>query len=272
MTPLANALHGAYPIFVPLRAVIVGIGSALSDRFYGSSAVVLAPTGKILIDCPDSILRALRCSGEISGISLDPLSIHDILLTHLHGDHANGLEAFAWKHWLARRTTGGGPAERPRIHGIASVVARLWERLAPSMGQMGTASLSDYFDLCTLVPGTVSEICGAAVSCRETDHGIPCAGFRIRADSAELAWSGDTRFDPSHVDWLCEADCVVHETTESPVHTPIECLNALPVEIRRKMRLIHMDDDFAPAATDIVCLAEGDVLEVAASSRRPMAT
>ena len=252
-----------------MRAVIVGVGSALSDRYFGASAVVFAPAGHLLIDCPDSIFHALRNAAHASAVPLDPLEVHDILLTHLHGDHANGLEAMGWKHWLASQGDGAANAKwsRPRIHTIAPIANRLWERLAPSMDQGGTASLADYFEICLLVPGSPAMVCGATVLCRETDHGVPCIGFRIRIGDTELGWSGDTRFDRDHIDWLAHADLVVHETTESPVHTPIAALNALPLELRRRMRLIHMQDQFDPAATDIACLTEGQLLEVEPAAR-----
>jgi ribonuclease BN (tRNA processing enzyme) len=255
---------------VPLRAVIVGVGSALATRRYGASAVILAPQGLLMIDSPDSVLHALRRASEVSGIDLAPLRINDILLTHLHGDHANGLEAIAWTHWLARqdeRTSASPPARRPRIHTIAPVAARLWEKLAPSLDQGGSLTLHDYFDVRVLVPGSPASICGATVVCREGDHGIPCIGFRIAVGDSELGWSGDTRFDRAHVEWLAEADLMVHETTESSVHTPLAALNALPAALRRRMRLMHLEDQFDPAATDIACLEEGQVLEVEPAPR-----
>lgn len=102
---------------------------------------------------------------------------------------------------------------------------------------------------------------------RSSEHLIPCCGFRISFDGATLGWSGDTRFDPSHIDWLASSDVIVHETSESRVHTPIACLNALAPELRRKMRLIHMEDNFDQAVTDIVPLTEGEVLEVVGLDR-----
>ncbi len=252
-----------------LRAVIIGVGNGLSSRHFGSSAVIISSRGKILIDCPDSVMMALRLGAERSGIDLDPRGIHDILLTHLHGDHANGLEAFAWFHWLRRRTHGGA---RPRIHTVPSVAARLWEKLAPSMDQGGAAKLNDYYEIVPLSPDQPADVAGATVMTRLTDHGMPSVGFRIRIGNEELGWSGDTRFSPDHIDWLSEAGLIVHETTESPIHTPISCLNSLSPEIRRKMRLIHMDDAFDKAATDIPCLEEGSVLEVATAVRSASAT
>ncbi len=246
------------------RAVIIGTGSAISRQRYGSSAAIPTGSGLVLIDCPDSILRALHDASTRSGIALDPMRISDIIITHLHGDHVNGLETIGWKRWIARL---GGHGNRPTVHAIEPVARRLWERLAPSMDQNGTACLADYFELNVLEPGTRASIAGLQVDCRFAEHLIPCAGVKISSAGATLGWSSDTRFDPSHIDWLSSADIIVHETSESRVHTPIACLNALPPELRRKMRLIHMEDDFDQAVTDIIALAEGEVLVVAPAPR-----
>ena len=247
-----------------IRAVITGIGSAISDRNYGSSAAIIGPKGLVIIDCPDSFLRALRDASKKSGIELDPMRITDILITHLHGDHINGLEALGWKSWIARQSGNG---IQPRIHTIESVARRIWDRLAPAMDQNGNAQFSDYFSLNILVPEVAVSIAGLRVEARVAEHLIPCCGFRISCDGATLGWSGDTRFDPTHIDWLASADVIVHETSESRVHTPIECLNSLAPELRRKMRLIHMEDNFDQAVTDIVPLTEGEVLEVVGLDR-----
>ena len=247
-----------------IRAIIVGVGSAISDRNYGSSAAIQTANGLVLIDCPDSVLRALRDASAKCGIPLDPMSITDILVTHLHGDHVNGLEILGWKRWIAHQS---GRSAKPTIHAVESVARRLWERLAPAMDQNGHAQLSDYFGLNILVEGVPTSIAGLQVETRLAEHLIPCSGFRISRGGATLGWSGDTRFSPSHIDWLSSADVIVHETSESRVHTPISCLNALAPELRRKMRLIHMEDNFDQAVTDIVPLTEGEVLDVVASTR-----
>jgi ribonuclease BN (tRNA processing enzyme) len=247
-----------------IRAVITGTGSALSDRNYGSSAALITNSGLVLIDCPDSILRAMKDASKKSGIDLDPMRITDILITHLHGDHVNGLETLGWKRWIARQSGNG---IQPRIHAIESVASRLWERLAPAMDQNGNAKLCDYFSLNILVPEVAIAIAELRVEARCSEHLIPSSGFRISCNGATLGWSGDTRFDPSHIDWLASADVIIHETSESRVHTPIACLNALAPELRRKMRLIHMEDNFDQAVTDIVPLTEGEVLEVVGLDR-----
>ncbi|MSR70066.1 MAG: ribonuclease Z [Phycisphaerales bacterium] len=264
LNPLPTSRTNSILTTMSIRAVIIGTGSALSERSYGSSAAIVTEHGLILIDCPDAILRAMRDASKTSGIPLDAMRITDILVTHLHGDHVNGLETIGWKHWIARQTA---PAAPPRIHTIEVVARRLWERLAPSMDQNGSAKLEDYFSVNVLEPGTTTLISDLAVEVRPTEHLIPCCGFRISRGGATLGWSGDTRFDPSHIDWLSTADVIVHETTESRVHTPIACLNALDPAVRAKMRLIHMDDAFDQTSTDIAVLTDGQVLDVSPSGR-----
>ena len=239
--------------------VVIGTGDAFSTCRAGSSAVVLAPHGQVLIDAPDGLFRALGEASHLSGVRIAPDTIDDILLTHLHADHANGLEMLGFRRWVDRRA---GKGCLPRLHTPASVAARLWERLAPSMDQGGKATLADYFDVRLLPQGGACEVAGLSVRHRMTQHSIPCCGFLLQAGGRTLGWSGDTVFDPEHVAWLRGADLIVHETSESAIHTPIAALNALPAELRRKVRLIHMADGFDPACTDMRPLEAGERVTV----------
>lgn len=244
---------------VTLRIVIIGSGDAFSARHYGSSAVALAPAGHVLIDCPDPIHRAIREASEASGIPIDASSIHDVIITHLHGDHVNGLEAFGFTHWLLRRKDPSRP--RPRVHATSAVLDRLWSRLAPAMDQQGTVGLHEYFETRTLVPGTLAQIAGLHVECRVTTHMIPTIGLRLRSGDSSIGWSGDTGFEQAHIDWLSECSAVVHETSSPPFHTPVSDLLALPEDVRRKIRLIHAPDDFDAASCPLPLLKEGDIID-----------
>lgn len=239
--------------------VITGSGDAFSARHYGSSAVVIGPGGPLLIDCPDPIHRVLLEASVKSGIELDPASILDVVITHLHGDHVNGLEAFGFWHWLLRRNDPSRP--RPRVHAAAEVMDRLWHRLAPSMDQRGTVTLEEYFEPRTLIPGTTASIAGMQVDCRITTHMIPTIGLRLRHGTAGIGWSGDTGFEPAHIDWLAECGVIVHETSAPPFHTPVADLLAVPQQVRDRIRLIHAPDDFDAASCPLPLLQEGDVIE-----------
>jgi hypothetical protein len=128
------------------------------------------------------------------------------------------------------------------------------------MDQGGTANLSDYFELRVLPKSAPASIAGLSVRHRMGRHTVPCCGFLISDGSRTLGWSGDTTWDPGHVEWLSEADFVVHETSPAPAHTPVEYLNALPADLRARMGLVHMADDFDPKSTGIRLLADGELI------------
>ena len=243
-----------------MRILVLGTGDAFTCERFGSSAVIEAPGGHVLLDCPDAVGRALKQARASSGWNIGPETIRDIIVTHLHGDHCNGLESIGFRRWLMHRNTG---SPLPRLHCWKPVANRLWERLAPAMDQGGRATLRDYFELHTLDPERPATIAGMTVRCRPTDHPVPTIALRFEAHGRTLAWSSDTPLDPDLIDWLQRgADLIVHETSPAPAHTPIEPLNALPAEVRARMRLIHMPDGFDRSCTTIPCLEQGQVLEV----------
>jgi ribonuclease BN (tRNA processing enzyme) len=247
-----------------MRALILGIGDAFTSRGFGTSAVVEGPGGYFLLDCPDLIHRAIREACESSGWKVDHDKIDDILITHLHGDHVNGLESFGWARFVSRLR--GINRTMPRVHTHPASAERLWERLAPAMDPPLTRGgrksvLADFFDVRTFEPGHAIEIVGLKVECRYTIHPVPTIGLKISHNGKTLGWSGDTCFEPAHIDWLSNADIIIHEANLGPAHTQIELLNALPAAIRKKMRITHVIDEFDKSTTDIRVLEEGEVLE-----------
>ena len=247
-----------------MRALILGVGDAFTRLHFGTSALLEGPGGFVLIDCPDLVHRALHEASARAGWKVDVAGIDDILLTHLHGDHCNGLESFGFAHALRSRGTTSSPS-RPRIHTSRPAADRLWERLAPAMDGAASGSprtLEDYFDVRVLEPGVAATVAGLEVQCRFTKHPLPTIGLLISDGDKTLGWSGDTAFEEAHVEWLSRADIIVHESNESDVHTPIERLDALPAALRRKIRLVHVSDDFDPSVTEMKPLREGEVLEL----------
>ncbi len=246
-----------------MRVLILGIGDAFTRLSYGSSALIEAPGGYVLLDCPDLVHRALFEATFGVGWEVDASEVDHVLLTHLHGDHCNGLESLGFARMVLRLEQPG--LRRPRLYASPPASRRIWDRLAPAMDHLGhldrPARLDDFFEAQTLGVGFETEIAGLSVRCRYSAHSIPTLGFLISDGNWTLGWSGDTTFDREHVEWLAQADLVVHESSAGPVHTPIESLNGLPDELRRKIRLIHLPDDFDPDRTDIPMLAVGDVLD-----------
>ncbi len=248
-----------------MRVLILGVGDAFTKAHFSTSALIEAPGGHVLLDCPDLIHRVIHEGTAQAGWSVDSLEIHDVLLTHLHGDHCNGLESLVFAHrYLPRPAGAPTPTARLRVHTSRPVADRLWDRLAPAMdgADRGTPrTAEDFFHLRILEPETEASVAGLTIRCRFTTHPIPTIGLLISDGQWTLGWSGDTGFERAHIDWLGQSDLIVHESNLGASHTPIESLNALPGDLRARMSLIHLPDDFDPSTTDMRMLREGDVLE-----------
>ncbi len=242
-----------------MRILITGIGDAFTRQNFSTGALIEGPEGHAMIDCPDLVHRVLAEASAKSGWSVEATQIDDILLTHLHGDHANGLESFGF---LRRFVSADQGTAMPRLHTHPEAAARVWEKLAPAMDGAGKNNLATYFDLHTMSLDQVNHVAGLEVRLRITGHPIPTVGLLISDGQATLGWSGDTPFEQAHIDWLSQADLIVHESNRGAAHTPIEDLNGLPDALRAKIRLIHLPDDFDASCTDMKPLAEGEVLNL----------
>jgi ribonuclease BN (tRNA processing enzyme) len=250
-----------------LRFVSLGVGDAFSALYYSSSLLVIAGEGssesRLLIDFPSPLRKVLHEASRASGIDLRIESINTTLLTHLHGDHVNGLECFGFY----KRFVDG---QRPTLYAARPVLAELWDGcLKAGMRQLKTPSgtthaleLDDYFDVHSLETGQPCAIGPLQVEIHPTVHHIPCYAVRVSCGGRRLSYSCDTAFDRTLLDWLADgSDVIVHETNLG-MHTPYEALLALPADIRRRMRLIHYHDDFDVERSAIECLREGRVYEV----------
>ncbi len=247
-----------------MRFVCLGTGDAFSALRYSSSLAVGADDAWLLIDCPHPIRKILRESGSSAGVALDVADIDAVVLTHLHADHASGLEGFAFYcHFALNR-----PAV---VLAHPEVAADLWDHhLQATMGRPserpdGQSIVLRRDDLFALTPLSDERLVRQGpfeIACRRTQHPVPTFALRITAGERTLAYSSDTSFDPKLIAWLADgADRIVHETNLG-VHTPYEKLAALPKEVRRRMFLIHYPDDFEVASSVIEPLEQGRLYTV----------
>ncbi len=238
-----------------LDLVPLGVGDAFSARFYSSCLALRHESRWLLVDCPHPI-RKMMAEADVA---LDLFDVEAVALTHLHADHASGLEGYGYfSHFAMGR--------RAVIAAFPPVVERLWDgHLAAGMERLvvpgsrapARRTLEDYFDVRSLSVDAPTAIGPFAIECRPTRHHIPTTAFRIRAGGRTLAYSADTSFDRDLIAWLAEgADLVIHETNLG-THTPYAELAALDEALRDRMRLIHYPDDFDREASVIEPLVQG---------------
>jgi len=229
------------------EVIALGTGNAFAAKRYPTCLLLLAGDQRVLVDCPEPFFRMCAEANEESGRAVEPSGLDDILLTHLHGDHANGLEALGF--WRKFSLADG---RTPRIHTSTEAAEGLWPRLGPVMGRaylpdtqkFEDYELSDYFELQSFETGSNYRIGDIEFKTRRATHLIPTFGFVATYQGRSFGYSCDTVYEPEHIEFLKDCDLIFHETGTG-YHTPIEDLEALPDELRAKMRVIHLEDEFA---------------------------
>ncbi len=224
-----------------------GIGNAFSRQHYGTNFLLQKDDFLLAVDCPDSYRNALQEHAfEHGGAEVDVDRIDAIIITHLHGDHVNGLEmALAYRRYVA-----GG---KWQIYTSPQAGERLWEgRLEVALGRSYNGktyddlSADDYYELNVVKWGEPTRIGPFEVTSRCTTHHLPTMALRVSDGEHTLGYSCDTAWDPELVDWLSDADVVMHETSFGPGHTPLNKLMELPEELRQKMLVVHLPENFQP--------------------------
>ncbi len=272
-----------------MKVTALGTGDAFSADRYSSCLLVEDGTTRLLVDCPHPIRKILK---ESTRGRVDVGDIDGLLLTHLHADHASGVEGFAWFCRFALQ-------KKARVHAHPAVLEHLWAQLQGSMGELLHVDSDnkphhrtrlDAGDVLEMVPFLGSLASGHAtahaggqpgghagghatigtfmVESRLTIHHIPTTALRftsgVAGEQRSFGYSADTAYDPELIAWLMRSDLVVHETNWG-AHTPYARLAALPLEQRQKMRLIHWPDEFDGGfggGGAIARLHDGDVIDV----------
>ena len=91
------------------EVIVLGVGDSFSEYHHPASLLLVCDDEYLAIDCPDRYRAVLYSASQRSGRTLHLEDIADYIITHVHGDHTNGLEGVAfYKHFIQRC--------RPRLH------------------------------------------------------------------------------------------------------------------------------------------------------------
>ncbi len=252
-----------------LRLIPLGVGDAFSAIHYTTSFALGYDDFWILIDCPHPIRKMLHEATNSAGHPLDLPDIEAVLLSHLHGDHASGLEDFAYYNYFALR-------RRARLITHPDAASRIWDNLlAAGMDSTITGPerttihrrFTDYFDLTVVDPGAARPVTFGPfqIEARPTLHAIPTCAYRIQAGEFRLGFSADTSFDPGLIEWFADCDLILHEATDGPtggVHTTVEELRGLDPAIVERIKIFHFRDAYLPDGAAPEPLRQGHPIEI----------
>ncbi len=242
-----------------LEIVFLGTGTAFSRSLYQTNFVLIKGDTHILVDFgmtgPQALAEVGRTAEDISVI----------LPTHSHADHIGGIE-----YLTLRNRYIGIPSGREKLTMITSPEYSkvLWEQslrggleyneLNPEGRRLG---FDDFFNVHFVdkVPNSSgrtlyqTEFRGIHLELFQTNH-IP--GEAESAADAFITYgllvdqrlfiSGDTKFDPGLIEaYANTSEVFFHDAslTKNAVHASFTELRALPEDIRRRMYLMHYQDD-----------------------------
>jgi ribonuclease BN (tRNA processing enzyme) len=227
---------------------MIGTGSAFTMKGYQTNAVMSRNGKNMLVDAGSDVRFSLA-KAKMSYKDIDAMYI-----THLHADHIGGIEYLAFCTYF-------DPSVKENIHLIANneLLRDLWNHslqggLKSIQGrQMG---LMDFFDLMSVRKNESFEWEGIGFRIVQTVHImdgyaiVPSYGLLIDDPDSKkkIFYTGDTQFNPNQIrDFYAMSDLIIQdcETGKFPsgVHAHYDELKTLPVDIKKKMRLVHFQDN-----------------------------
>ena len=232
-----------------LKLIMLGTGGAFTrfEHNYHNNALVETEEGWVLIDCGATAVQSMH------EIGIKPWDVAAVLVTHVHGDHVNGIEQLAYERFY---TGERGPNwAKTLLLTPPSVAPGLVQTLTPGVAELVTPKgatnhgFETLFDVGTHAPeGWFFG--GVRFMFHETPHiegaGVskPSFGVEIRRGDAQLCYTSDTTFLPDIGSRAHARGLVLHDCTFSPryagtVHTHYSELLTLPPEVRERVLLMH---------------------------------
>jgi len=206
-------------------------------------------TKHLLYDVGTTIPDALDEAG------LKPQDLDSIYISHLHGDHAGGIEYIAFKTYFEVFNFGKTEfgSMRPNLYAHKSILFNGWDKtwrggLESIQGQTNT--LETYFDTEYMSNNDTFEFYGTEIRPIQTVHIVdnrsivPSYGLMFEDDDKTVFISGDSQFAPNQMlTYFQQSDIIFHdcEFAEYPnsVHAQYRQLLELDSHTRAKMYLYH---------------------------------
>lgn len=266
----------------------IGVGDAFTkDLEKGNTGfVIISGEQRLLVDCPAYLGALMKKASRKSGFDMSLEDITDVIITHLHEDHINGLAELGHHMYFAKkfekeyREKGGIPErikslKKPVLHSSLCNLAGIWrKKLQGSMGQLLVDAeknsykrmmFQDYFVINHLSFNKPNRIGNLEIEIRETKHHIPNFALKIKYKEKVLGISSDTAYDERLIDWLSSADMILHEINFGAAHTPYEKLFAYvssKPELKDIIYLYHLSDLIDTEQIQLKILEQGGLYEI----------
>src|SRR3989344_2842101 len=216
----------------------IGTGSGLNPVLGNTSFLVGGGERTLLVDCGCTVPLELIKSNKLKQVT-------DVIITHAHADHIGGLEVFAFMNYFAYRNRED---KRPNLYVATDELAHnLWhnslkggmQKIQADDGASLDTTLETFFSLKIGKRINIADL--PSIELFPTLHVKNLENYGLRFDNG-IFYSGDTVELPPHDPRNIFQDCQFFET-ESDVHISYnKLLKELPVKVRAKTYLVHLNN------------------------------
>lgn len=236
-----------------MKLIFIGTGSAFTvGGNYNSNMLLVDEKNnrKLLIDCGSDARHALFNLGYTYR------DISDVYISHLHADHAGGLEWFALTHKFDPKS------KKPTLYAHSHVIKQLWNNTLS--GGMRTlqgvlAELEDFFIVHKVPQNGAFEWNNCNFQLVQMIHIVsgfefmPSYGLIFTINGTKIFITSDTQFAPLQLlDFYKSVDVIFQDcetaSTPSGVHAHFKELVTLDESIKKKMWLYHYNPGKLPDA------------------------
>ena len=229
------------PTFHPPSFGVTVLGNSHGfDKSGSTSGYVLWINGRgVMIDPPPYSSATLEREG------IRPRTIVGIILTHCHADHDAG--AF-------QKVLTGSPV----VVITTPTIYKSFIRKYAALSSLSPALLKHSHRYKPAVIGEPLRFQSATFHFTYTLHTIPCVGFRVDWRGRSMVFTGDHFNNPPALEKLVEkgvlskqraadlnhlpvqeTDLLLHEAGAPPIHTPLDVLLKLPVDVKKRLYVVH---------------------------------
>ncbi|MBS0351141.1 MAG: MBL fold metallo-hydrolase [Proteobacteria bacterium] len=232
-----------------MRFIFIGSGAAFvkDPHNYQSNILLQSPSKELLlIDCGTDARRALN------ELNLTHRDIANVYISHLHADHAGGLE------WLAfTRKFDQQKCSKPNLYISKRFTAPLWDHtLSGGLTSLSDepASLSAFFQVYSIPEGQGFQWQNINFQLIKSQHilsnfaEMPSYGLFFQVNNRWIYLTTDAQFQlENFLPYYRQASLIFQdcETSAHPsgVHAHYQQLKALDPSIKSKMWLYHYNCD-----------------------------